>query len=100
MRLNTRAFAMAGGSLAALVVFLLTLLGLAVPDAASAIGPLSGLLFGHSLSVGGAFVGALWAYLYGFLGGGAFAFLYNLALVPPPPLEEELPTAGREPGRT
>lgn len=100
MRLNTRAFAMAGGALAAAVVFGLTLLGLAAPGPAAALGPVSGLLFGHSLSVGGAFVGALWAYVYGFLGCGALAFVYNLALVPPPPLEDSPPAAGSEPGRT
>lgn len=100
MRLNTRAFAMAGGSLAAAVVFGLTLLGLIAPHAASALGPFSGLLFGHSMSVAGAFVGALWAYAYGFAGGGALAFVYNLALVPPPPLEDEIPPDDPEPGRT
>lgn len=96
MRLNTRAFAIAGGSLASAVVFGLTLLGLAAPAAAAAIDPFSGLLFGHTVSVAGAFVGALWAYVYGFVGAGAMAFLYNLALVPPPPLDED-PTPGAEP---
>lgn len=86
MRLSTRAFAMAGGAVSAAAVFGLTLLFLAGPGDPGALAPLGGVLFGYSVSVAGAFVGALWAYAYGFLTAGVLAFLYNLALVPPPPL--------------
>lgn len=86
MRLSTRASAMAGGAVSAAAVFGVTLLFLAGPGDPRALAPLAGLLFGYSVSVAGAFVGALWAYGYGFLAAGVFAFLYNLALVPPPPL--------------
>lgn len=86
MRLSTRAFAMAGGAVSAVVVFGLTLLFLVGPGDASTLSPLSGVLFGYSTSVAGAFVGGLWAYGYGFLAAGGVAFLYNLSLVPPPPL--------------
>lgn len=85
MRLDTRAFAIAGGALSAAVVFGTTLLFLVGPGDPAALSPLSGLLFGYSASVAGAFVGGMWAYAYGFLAGGGLAFLYNLALVPPPP---------------
>lgn len=89
MRLSTRAFAIAGGAVSAAAVFGLTLLFLAGPGDPGALSPLSGMLFGYSASVAGAFVGALWAYAYGFLAAGAVAFAYNLALVPPPPVPED-----------
>ena len=49
---------------------------------------LRSVLFGYAVSPAGAFIGAMWAYAYGFLGGAAFAFMYNLAASPsePPPL--------------
>lgn len=89
MRLNPRAFAQAGGVVSAAAVFGLTILFLVGSGDPRALTPLSGVLFGYSVSVAGAFVGALWAFAYGFLGGGALAFVYNLALVPPPPLPGE-----------
>lgn len=85
MRLSTRAFAIAGGAVSAAAVLGATLLFLVGPGDPGALSPMAGLLFGYSVSVAGAFVGALWAYAYGFLAAGAVAFAYNLALVPPPP---------------
>lgn len=95
MRLNTRAFAIAGGALTSAAVFGLTLLFLMGPGDPAALLPLSGVLFGYHVSVAGAFVGALWGYAYGWIGGGALAFLYNLALVPPPPVEGDVPPGGK-----
>lgn len=89
MRLSPRAFARAGGCVCAASVFGLTLLFLVGPGDPGDLEALSGVLFGYSVSVAGAFVGALWAFVYGFFGAGAAAFLYNLALVPPPPLPDE-----------
>lgn len=86
MRLSPRAFARAGGIVCSASVFGLTLLFLVGPGEPRQLAPLAGVLFGYSVSVAGAFVGALWAYAYGFVVGGAVAFFYNLALVPPPPL--------------
>lgn len=65
--------------------FGVTLLFLVGPGDPAALEPLAGLLFGYEPTVAGAFVGALWAYPYGFLGAGAVAFVYNLAVVPSPP---------------
>lgn len=97
MRLSTRAFAIAGGAVSASAVLGVTLLFLVGPGDPDALSPLAGLLFGYSVSVAGAFVGALWAYAYGFLTAGAVAFAYNLALVPPPPLPGEgEPVSGSE----
>lgn len=86
MRLSPRAFARAGGVVCSASVFGLTILYLVGPGRPADLEPLAGILFGYSVSVAGAFVGALWAFAYGFAAAGALAFLYNLALVPPPPL--------------
>ncbi len=85
MRLQTRAFAMAGGALASAAVFMVTLLALAVFGRATDPGILAGVLFGYSISVEGAFIGAMWAYAYGFMAGAAFAFAYNITVIPPAP---------------
>lgn len=63
----------------------LTLLFLVGPGDPASLTPLEGVLFGYEPTVAGAFVGALWAYPYGFLTAGAVAFVYNLAVVPSPP---------------
>lgn len=90
MRLNTRAYAIAGAVLTSGSIFTLTLLFLAGPGDPDALAVLSAVLFGYSVTVGGAFVGAMWGWAYGFLLGGALAFAYNLALVPrPPPFDHD-----------
>ncbi len=85
MRLQTRAFAMATGALASAAVFVATLLALAVYGRGAPAGLVAGVLFGYSVSVEGAFIGAMWGYAYGFLIGAAFAFTYNIAVIPPAP---------------
>jgi len=85
MRLQTRAFAMAAGALASAAVFATTLLALAVFGRGHDPGLLAGVFFGYSVSVEGAFIGAMWAYAYGFMLGAAFAFAYNVAVIPPAP---------------
>ena len=98
MRLQTRAFAMATGALASAAVFVATLLALAVFGRGAPPGLLAGILFGYSVSVEGAFIGAMWGSAYGFLIGAAFAFAYNIAVIPPaPPLVEwDRPDPGEE----
>lgn len=89
MRLNTRAFATASAAVSSAAVFGLTVLFLVGPGDPADLSILSGFLFGYSVTPAGAFVGALWAWAYGFGLGGTLAFVYNLALVPPPPLPGE-----------
>lgn len=97
MRLQTRAFAIASGYLASAAVFLLTFLLLASGGPESGPAAFRSFLFGYSVSVHGAFIGAMWAYAYGFLLGAAFAFVYNVAVIPPPPpLLDQAPDTGPE----
>lgn len=85
MRLQTRAFAAASGLLTGTVVLLWTFL--LIPAGGSGSAPLlpRAILFGWDISVAGAFIGAMWAFAWGFLLGAAFAFAYNIILVPPSP---------------
>ena len=98
MRLQTRALAMAAGALTSAAVFVVTLLVLAVFGRGTDPGLLTGVLFVYSISVEGAFIGAMWGYAYGFLIGAAFAFAYNIAVIPPaPPLVDwDVGEAGEE----
>ncbi len=85
MRLQTRAFAVASGFLAGTFVFLWTLLLIAAGGGGSGPLLLRSLLFGWEVSVAGAFIGAMWAFAWAFLLGAAFAFVYNISVVPPTP---------------
>lgn len=89
MRIDTRAFGIAGGTLAVVSLLGGTALWLIGGREPGALAPLGSVLFGYSASVVGAVVGSLWAYAYGFLIAAGFAFVYNLALAPaaPPPTE-------------
>lgn len=85
MRLQTRAFAIACGHVAGVVVFALTLLLLVAGLTTADVAPLTAVLFGYSVSLPGAFIGAMWAWAYGFVVGAGIAFAYNLSVVPPAP---------------
>ena len=96
--LNTRAFGIAAGAVAGGIVFLLTLaLVIGVGSGPAPELPRS-VLFGYSVSPAGAFIGAMWAYAYGFLGGAVFAFLYNLASSPEPPPPDRARGSGKVAG--
>ena len=85
MRLQTRAFAIACGHVASIAVFALTLLLLVAGLASSDVPLLTAILFGYSVSLPGAFIGAMWAWAYGFIGGAGIAFAYNISVIPPAP---------------
>lgn len=78
-RLAPRAFGVATGTVAALFVFFLTI----VPalrggwHLADHIGLLAQYLYGYTVSVGGAFLGAFYALLIGFVVGNLFARARN-----------------------
>jgi len=98
MRLQTRAFAIACGHASSVAVFALTLL-LAVSGATAADVPvLTATLFGYSVSMVGAIIGAMWAWAYGFVFGAGLAFAYNLSVIPPapPPFDWDLEPGSEE----
>lgn len=92
MRLQTRAFAIAAGHVTSAGVFTLTLLLIVAGFSTGDVPLLAATLFGYSVSLAGAFIGAMWAWVYGFVFGAAIAFAYNLSVIPPapPPFEWDL----------
>lgn len=85
MRLQTRAFAIACGHVASVTVFALTLLLVVAGLSTGDVPVLSAALFGYSVTLVGAFVGAMWSWVYGFVLGAGLAFAYNLSVIPPAP---------------
>ena len=98
MRLQTRAFAIACGHVASALTFALTLLLDVAGFATSDVPFLTAILFGYSVNLPGAFVGAMWAWAYGFMLGAGLAFAYNRALIPPapPPFDWDLEPGSEE----
>ena len=85
MRLQTRAFAIACGHVASVTTFALTLLLVVAGFSTGDVPFLAATLFGYSVTLTGAFIGAMWSWAYGFLLGAALAFAYNLSVIPPAP---------------
>ena len=83
-RLHVWKFGIAGGKICALIVFFTTLIGLygffgGFPMFNLFILDIYGL-FGFSLSWGGAILGAIYAFVDGFILASLFAWIYNRAL--------------------
>jgi len=77
---DKRAFGAAIGSAAALVVAGVTIATLLASQKFEALGLLSNYFAGYSISWGGVFVGAAWAFGVGFVAGWLLAFVRNLSL--------------------
>ncbi|MCP3940726.1 MAG: hypothetical protein GY710_04495 [Desulfobacteraceae bacterium] len=77
MKLNVKAFALTGGILWGLGLFLLTWWIIAF-DGATGEPTLIGRLYrGYTISPTGSFIGLGWAFVDGLIGGAIFAWLYN-----------------------
>lgn len=76
MILDKKAFGLALGILCSFCLFVTTLWVMAV-GAGDHIEMLKRFYWGYSISVPGAFLGALYAFIDGFLGGWVLAWLYN-----------------------
>ena len=75
-KLNTKAFALAGGILWAVVCFVLAILamyGYGIPM----INLFESVYIGFAISWKGAFIGAIWGFVDAFIGCYIFAWLYN-----------------------
>ena len=77
MNLRVRAFALTTGTVFGLAIFTVTLLYLILGYESFTLIKLSKVLFGYSITVLGGFIGFFWGLVYGAIGGGIFAFLYN-----------------------
>jgi hypothetical protein len=76
MKLRVRAFGLATGVVAGLFVFVISLVSLWFGGGET----LDALVVpfpGFARSLGGAIVGLLWGFVYGFIGGALLAWLYN-----------------------
>lgn len=79
--MHKRAFGVATGVAAALLVGVLTVLVLVLPSArAFPLGLLGEYFTGYTVSWSGVFVGAVWGFVVGFVAGWFAAFCRNLAL--------------------
>ena len=78
MKLNVKAFALTCGIFWGIALFLLTWWIIAF-DGVSCEPTFIGRLYrGFSISPTGSFIGFVWAFLDGLIGGAIFAWLYNL----------------------
>jgi len=84
MKLHTSAFALTTGITAGLITLLITLLFLILGYEGTTLVKIHKLFFGFQVTWWGAFLGMLWAFVYGFIGGLFFAWLYNSLQKSPP----------------
>lgn len=77
MKLNLKALTLAGGVVLALAVFLLTVWYLIFGYEGATLQKLHHVFLGYSISWGGAFIGLIWGFIHGCIGGALIAFFYN-----------------------
>jgi len=78
MKLNVKAFALTCGICWGLGLFFLTWWIIAFDGATGAPTFIGHLYRGFSISPAGSFIGLVWAFADGLIGGAIFAWLYNL----------------------
>jgi len=77
MRLDVKAFALTCGIMWGLAVMLATLWLIVSGSGGTFMRYLDNFYIGYSFSVVGAFIGAIWGFVDGVIGGAIFAWLYN-----------------------
>lgn len=77
MKLDVKALALAGGIAWGIAIFLLTVWFLILGYEGLLLAKLSRVYWGYSVSLGGAFVGLVWGFVDGLIGGALIAWLYN-----------------------
>ena len=77
MTLNIKAFAIASGIISALFAFIFHIFALMSGTGAEFLNLILVWHPGATLSYGGAIIHAIWMFVYGFIGAGIFAWLYN-----------------------
>jgi len=78
-KFNTIKFGLALGLMSAIAFFILGIVAIS-GYGAIIVEKISSIYIGYSASVGGAILGALWAFVDGFVGGIIFAWVYNKIL--------------------
>jgi len=77
MKLNVKALALSAGIVWALAIFLITIWYLIFGFEGATLRKLHHVYLGYSVSLGGAFIGLIWGFIDGFIGGALLAWLYN-----------------------
>ncbi len=77
MKLNIKAFGLAGGITWGLLILLLTFWFLIMGYQGSVLAKLGNVYIGYSVTFWGAFIGLVWGFIDGFIIGAFFAWLYN-----------------------
>lgn len=76
--LNVKRFALAGGIVWGVVIFLVTLISVGTNDyAVDWLRALESIYPGFHITVVGSVIGLFYGFVGGFVGGGVFAYLYN-----------------------
>lgn len=78
MKLNIKAFALTCGLVWGVGLFLITWWIIAFNGASGDTTLIGRIYIGYSISALGSFVGLIWAFVDGLIGGAIFAWLYNL----------------------
>lgn len=79
MKLNVKAFGLAGGILWGLGLFLMTIIVMLIGQGygITFLGIISNVYPGYKVTAGGAFLGLVYGFIDGFIGCAVFAWLYN-----------------------
>jgi drug/metabolite transporter (DMT)-like permease len=78
MKLNIKAFALACGLIWGLGLFLLTWWIIAIEGVTEEVTFIGRIYRGYNITPPGSFIGLIWAFIDGAIGGAIFAWLYNL----------------------
>ncbi|MFB0516878.1 MAG: bacteriophage holin [Candidatus Neomarinimicrobiota bacterium] len=92
MKLSVKALGLAAGIVWALAIFLLTYWFLLFGYEGEMLSRLSNIYLGYSVTWYGGFIGLVWGFVDGFIGGALLACLYN-KFVPKQPATKEAPAA-------
>jgi hypothetical protein len=91
MKLNVKAFALACGLIWGIGLFLLTWWVIAFEGATHEMTLIGHIYRGYNISAAGSFIGMVWGFVDGLIGGAVLAWLYNALAKRPinaPPLAE------------
>lgn len=91
MKLNVKAFALAGGLILGLGLFVITWFIIALDGASGEITVISRVYRGYNISPVGSLIGLIWGLVAGAVGGAIFAWLYNSFLCCPKCAKQEAP---------